>query len=125
MSEPPYDAVVWYATPTGSITHYRSFEKDPFGSIAYKLEAEALHRKYRTLTHDVLLAPDFCVFCFRHKDHADKCSYDLRHEFIEGEKLAQPTKKVDANLCLTCGTHKRNPLSKSNGCSHSYPLEGG
>lgn len=63
-----------------------------------------------------------CCFCFKHPlDAAPKCSYGLGHEF-PGAKPPAPVqpKKIDTNVCLACGLHRRNPVAVINGCVHQY-----
>jgi hypothetical protein len=52
------------------------------------------------------------------------CSYGLGHDFGEmEEKPKQVHKKVDNNLCVHCGLHKRNPASATSECKHEYRSE--
>lgn len=62
-----------------------------------------------------------CVFCFKHRDVAPKLcsSFLMNHEYPEPIKIQQ-VKKLDMQLCINCNLHPKNPLSKSNGCSHEY-----
>jgi hypothetical protein len=94
------------------------------------LEAEALGRKFKTISSDVSSSPEHCVFCFKHANtlavsQSHTCSYGARHEFPEQplkvvESIGKPS-KVDTQICIACRVHKRNPVSKTNGCEHIYP----
>ena len=64
-----------------------------------------------------------CVFCRQHKDHIGPVcdSFKMRHEFREAPIAVAPQpKKRDAQLCVHCGLHPRNPASATNGCEHDY-----
>lgn len=63
-----------------------------------------------------------CVQCFNHPPNDLDCLYDLGHLYDEpAEVQPKQVKKIDVNLCLLCGLHAKNPVSKMSSCAHQYP----
>ena len=64
-----------------------------------------------------------CIFCLCHRDRpgqGDTCTYGMRHEYPEDDVVEVKVKvqKRDANLCIKCGMHPKNP--KAAGCEHEF-----
>ena len=68
---------------------------------------------------------DVCIFCLRCRGNlvgVETCSYGLRHEFPEPvQSTVEIPKRVDKQLCVKCGVHRKNPKSATSGCDHEYP----
>jgi len=67
-----------------------------------------------------------CIFCLRHHERnppGPTCTYGMHHEYPELPEVraVMQSKKKDAQLCIHCGLHPKNPASsRSNGCTHEY-----
>ena len=78
-----------------------------------------------------------CVMCLKHESRTDPfcpdnpgfgCTYGGHHEYtiaVDAKPKQSTVKKIDKKLCTLCGLHEKNPLSGTNGCSHSYLVSGG
>jgi hypothetical protein len=63
---------------------------------------------------------DVCIFCLGHRGNvAASCTYGLQHEFPNKEVKKQVAKR-DAQLCIRCGLHAKNPTSRTSECAHEY-----
>src|SRR5271163_5229452 len=74
-----------------------------------KLQADALHKRYRTISFDSHASPDHCVLCFKHRANTtETCLYGMHHEYpdsLSAEKKSaakEQPRKVDKNVCLGC-----------------------
>ena len=70
---------------------------------------------------DVVGTPDFCIFCYAHKNDAKEtpCNYGGRHEIVAGPVKKQE-KAVDKRRCKLCDVHKLHPNYSTNGCEHKH-----